>query len=552
MPVFASTVTVELATDKVQYTPESTVVVTGKVLKDGKAGTGTKPLLKVLNENGETTQAYQWKDTDIGTEGQISTSVKLGKKAVNGTYKLVLTAGGVSVTKQITVTGSTVTETMNMNINKVEYNPNEVVHISGKVLLGDKPANNRTVSIKVEKETVLTVQSKVSDALGEFQYDYQIPASASAGTYKVTATLAGTEQKIVKEFVVKTAPVTPPPNPGVPGPPSPVELAAPEVNAVTSESMEITGKSEKNSTVTITDKDKMNVSGRTLENGTFRIKLLNKIKEGTKLYATASDSSGKVSKEIIIIVLDKTPPKAPSFKEVSDLDTKLTGSAEKGSKIVVKAGTSTVAQGTANAKGDFSISIKPLRAGTQLTATATDTAGNVSALSKVVVKDKKAPTAPIVKAVGDSDRKVTGKADSGSTVVIKVGRKVVAKGTSNSKGDFSLSIPKLKAKTTLEVTATDKAGNVSRVTKVQVKDKTAPAVPTVHAVKSSAKYVTGKAEPHAKIYIKVGKKVIGSATVTSKGNFTIKIAKQKSGTTLVIYAIDQAGNVGKSKSVKVK
>lgn len=637
-PVFASTVTVELSTDKDQYTPESTILVTGTVLKDGKAGTGTKPLLKVLNENGETTQAYQWKDTEIGTEGQVSTSVKLSKKVVNGTYTLQLTAGGVSATKTINVTGSTLTETMNMSIDKVEYNPNEVVHISGKVLMGDKPVNNRTVSIKVEKDTVLTEQNQVSNALGEYQYDYPVPAGASAGTYKITATLAGSNQKIVKEFVVKPAPVTPPPNPGDPGPPPPpppADVVAPEVNEVTSESTEITGKSEKNSTVIITDKDKINLSGKTLENGTFTIKLLNKIKEGTKLYATATNSSGKVSKESIVIVSDKTPPsapvinevtdydvklkgsaepesivsvqvgktilgkktvgkdgdfsidiprqtagtilhvtakdlsgnnsvttktvvkdktppKAPIIKEVSDLDTKLSGRAEKGSKVVVKAGPSTIAQGTANSKGDFTFTIKPLRAGTQLTATATDTAGNVSAVAKIVVKDKTAPKAPIVKEVGDSDQKVTGRAEKGSTVLIKIGKKVIAKGTSNTKGDFSLSIPKQKAKTTLEVTATDKAGNVSKVTKAQVKDKTAPGVPTVNAVKSSSKSVTGKAEPSAKVYVKVGKKVIGSATVTSKGNFSIKIAKQKSGTTLVIYAIDTAGNVGKSKSVKVK
>ncbi len=637
IPVLASTVSVDFSTDKIEYSPESTILVTGTVLKDGKAGTGTKPLLIIVNPSGETVQAYQWQDTNIGSEGQISTSIKLGKNVVNGTYTLQLTAGGAKKTKSITISGSTLTETIDFSIDKVEYNPNEVVHISGKVLLDNKPVNNRTISIKVEKDSVISEQNKVSNTLGEFQYDYQIPAGASAGTYKITASLADTNQKVVKEFIVKAVPVTPPPTPGIPGPtpPPPADLVAPEVDEVTSESTVINGKSEKGSTVTITDKKGLTVSGKTADNGTFSILLVKKIKEGTHIYATATDASGKVSKETIIVVTDKTPPtapvvntvtdydkvltgsaepgstvmaqigttivgtktvdkdgkfsmaipvqragttllltakdlsgnmssttkvivkdktapKAPILKEVSDLDKKVTGRAEKGSKVVIKAGSKMIAQGTSNANGDFTLPITTQKAGTQLIATATDKAGNVSAESKVVVKDKTAPKAPIVKEVSDSDQKVTGRAEKGSTVIIKVGKKVIAKGTSNTKGDYSIAIPKQKAKTVLEVTATDKAGNISKATKAQVKDKTAPGVPTVNAVKSSSTTVTGKSESGATVYVKAGKNVIGSATVNSKGNFTVKIKKQKTGTTLVIYAIDQAGNAGKSKSVKVK
>ncbi|MGG6362232.1 Ig-like domain-containing protein [Peribacillus frigoritolerans] len=61
---------------------------------------------------------------------------------------------------------------------------------------------------------------------------------------------------------------------------------------------------------------------------------------------------------------------------------------------------------------------------------------------------------------------------------------------------------------------------------------------------------TGKAETNAKVYAMVGSKKIGEATANN-GAYSIKIAKQKAGTTILVYSVDAAGNKGANKSVKV-
>ncbi|MFD6443055.1 Ig-like domain-containing protein [Peribacillus sp. NPDC060186] len=50
--------------------------------------------------------------------------------------------------------------------------------------------------------------------------------------------------------------------------------------------------------------------------------------------------------------------------------------------------------------------------------------------------------------------------------------------------------------------------------------------------------------------VKSSGKVIGTAKATSKGNFTVKIAKQKQGKTCI--SKDKAKNVSVSKKVTVK
>ncbi|WP_020153680.1 Ig-like domain-containing protein, partial [Caldibacillus debilis] len=72
----------------------------------------------------------------------------------------------------------------------------------------------------------------------------------------------------------------------------------------------------------------------------------------------------------------------------------------------------------------------------------------------------------------------------------------------------------------------------------------------VSTVGDNATKVTGKTEAGATVYVKAGSKQIGKGTANSKGDFSIKISKQKAGTTLTVYAVDKAGN--KSKETKVK
>ncbi|MBK5458941.1 Ig-like domain-containing protein [Peribacillus sp. TH27] len=160
------------------------------------------------------------------------------------------------------------------------------------------------------------------------------------------------------------------------------------------------------------------------------------------------------------------------------------------------------------------------------------------------------PTVPSVNGITDKSTNVTGIAEAGSTLTVKVGTYAIGTAKASTEGKYTVSIPKQKAGTKVTVTATDNAGNTSAAKEITVKDATAPSTPTVNAVYDNATVITGKAETNAKVYAWVGSKKIGEATVKNSA-YSMNIAKQKAGTSILIYAVDLAENKSESKSVKV-
>ncbi|MGE8203659.1 S8 family serine peptidase [Heyndrickxia sp. NPDC080065] len=87
--------------------------------------------------------------------------------------------------------------------------------------------------------------------------------------------------------------------------------------------------------------------------------------------------------------VDTTPPSAPKVNRFTNKDTKLTGNAEKGAKLILKKGKTVIKTGIATSKSTFSIPVKPQKAGTVLYITATDAAGNQSKATKIIVVKEK-------------------------------------------------------------------------------------------------------------------------------------------------------------------
>ncbi|WP_148358490.1 Ig-like domain-containing protein [Peribacillus simplex] len=164
--------------------------------------------------------------------------------------------------------------------------------------------------------------------------------------------------------------------------------------------------------------------------------------------------------------------------------------------------------------------------------------------------DNAAPTVPSVNGITDKSTNVTGIAEAGSTLTVKVGTKAIGTAKASTDGKYTVSIPKQKSGTKVTVTATDDAGNTSEAKEITVKDVTAPSTPTVNAVYDNATAINGKAETNAKVFATVGSKIIGETTAKN-GAYTIKIAKQKAGTSIIVYAVDVARNKSATKSVKV-
>ncbi|MGH1070852.1 Ig-like domain-containing protein, partial [Bacillus cereus] len=142
------------------------------------------------------------------------------------------------------------------------------------------------------------------------------------------------------------------------------------------------------------------------------------------------------------------------------------------------------------------------------------------------------PEAPKVNEVKDTDEKVTGQAKKGSKVIVKAGDQEIGTGVADETGSYSIAIPKQKAGTKLQVTASNSAGT-SEVTEVTVQ-ATQLKAPQVNKVKDTDEKVTGQGEANAEILVVFDMKVIGSGKIDDTGYFNVPIPKQSGGTKLVI------------------
>jgi hypothetical protein len=240
--------------------------------------------------------------------------------------------------------------------------------------------------------------------------------------------------------------------------------------------------------------------------------------------------------------LDSVPPAAPMVNEVTDQSVNVTGTAEAKTKIIVKSGDKELGTAYANSEGRFTISIEAQKGGTPLTVIAVDSSENVSESTVVKVKDITPPAKPVVNEVTDQSKEITGTAEVGSGVTVKIGS-VEYTGIVDKDGNYKVVIPGQPAGTTIIVTVQDAGGNISEATTATVKDATAPSAPQVNPVTDKALEVSGKTEAGAAVAVSIGStKYMANKPADEAGNFTVTIPQQKANTKISVTATDTAKN----------
>ncbi|MCM7674889.1 Ig-like domain-containing protein [Enterobacter chengduensis] len=281
---------------------------------------------------------------------------------------------------------------------------------------------------------------------------------------------------------------------------------------------------------------------------------------------------------------DTTPPNAPSGLMFSSDGKTVTGTAEPGSTVTLKdANGNVIGTGKTGSDGNFSVTLgTPLTNGEQVTATATDAAGNTSQGATVNAPDLTAPDAPTIGSVIDdiapqtgtianggstNDRQpqLTGTAEPGSTVTIydggiAIGTAVVA---SNGTWTFTPSVDLSESTHQITVRATDAAGNTGPASPVFTftVDLTPPATPTAIVLTDntglikgtitsgmptdeSKPILAGTGEPGGTITIYDNGVVIGTTTVLPNGTWSVTPnAPLPDGThSITVTETDAAGN----------
>ncbi|WP_426273734.1 Ig-like domain-containing protein [Exiguobacterium sp. R-17] len=325
----------------------------------------------------------------------------------------------------------------------------------------------------------------------------------------------------------------------------------PVVNDITDQTTLVSGKVAPHATVILKIGTKS--FGPITASGTGEFEfIVDRQQAGLTAIVMAMDAEGNVSGETRMTVKDVTPPDAPQVDDVTDMYSYVTGKAEPGTKITVKYQTSIRGESEVGKDGRFKVPIYGNDADTTLTVTATDKSNNRSKETTITVKDASPPSTPSVfYEVTDRTRLIKGRGSSGSVVYVKVDDKEIGYSSVESESGYEVVIPPQQGGTILKIMAVDRSDNVSQVKEIIVKDTTPPSPPTVNDVSDHSTMVSGVTEPGALVMVKVGKKVIGKKSAGKDGRYGIAIAKQKSGTELLVHSTDKSGNVGKPHRILV-
>ncbi|HAS1475139.1 TPA: BapA prefix-like domain-containing protein [Enterobacter bugandensis] len=281
---------------------------------------------------------------------------------------------------------------------------------------------------------------------------------------------------------------------------------------------------------------------------------------------------------------DTTPPNAPSSLQFSSDGKSVTGTAEPGSTITLKdANGNVLGTGKTGSDGNFTVSLgTPLTNGEQVTATATDAAGNTSQGTTITAPDLTAPDAPTIGSVtddidpqtgsvtnGDSTNdprpQLSGTAEAGSTVTIYDGGVAIGTALVDSNGTWTFTPSTDLTESTHQITvrATDAAGNLGPASPVftLTVDLTPPTAPTAIVLTddtgairgtitagtptdASKPILAGTGEPGGTITIYDNGVAVGTTTVLPNGTWSVTPdGPLADGThTITVVETDAAGN----------
>jgi VCBS repeat-containing protein len=287
--------------------------------------------------------------------------------------------------------------------------------------------------------------------------------------------------------------------------------------------------------------------------GSFTVVLDPAQANGELLDVVAIDDAGVSSLPTQITAPDITAPAAPSELAVNADGTVVTGRAEPGSTVRVLAadGTTVLGSVVVGATGSFSITLDPAQVdGEVLQVTATDAAGNTSTAGSVTAPDidggdTTPPDAPTNLVIGLAGSQLSGRGEAGTTVQVRdAAGTVLATGTVGPDGTFAVTLsPAVNDGSTLQVTLTDAAGNVSQPGSVASPDLQAPTQPTELALADGVTF-TGRGEPGATVQVRNSAgNVIGTGLVNADGTFSVTLfPAQANGEALDVRLVDTAGN----------
>ncbi len=287
--------------------------------------------------------------------------------------------------------------------------------------------------------------------------------------------------------------------------PDPDAPAAPTDLVVADGGIEVSGRGEAGTTVTVTNAAGTVIgTGTVATDGTFDVAIAPPQIDGSQLSVTLTNDNG-TSLPGLVAAPDLLVPEAPTDIVVDGAGAVLTGRGEAGTTTTVtnSAGT-VVGSATVGVDGSFSVTLQPAQSdGGSLTITLTDAAGNISPSAIATTPDLTGPDAATNVSVTADGIVLTGRGEPGSTVTItNSAGTVLGTGTVGPDGDFSITLaPPQTDGSPLDIVLTDAAGNPSDPASVASPDLIAPNAPTDLVINDDGTSLTGRGEPGTTVIV---------------------------------------------------
>ena len=283
------------------------------------------------------------------------------------------------------------------NYRNAEVNTFNVIDMKALLKPAIAPVNDQNTNLQVKGVEGSTVVVKDNNnnvigtvvlGKGETTKSLQLNQPLKAGTV-LTATATKNGKTSYASDPVTVTDVTAP--------------IAPTVTEVTSEGTQVTGTGEVGSTITVKFPDGSVATGTADNQGNYVIDIPKNIDlvGNEELVVTSTDGAGNVSSETKVTVKDAT---APTVNKVTSGDTKVTGTGEPGSTIIVKFPNGTIVTGRADNQGNYVInipSIIDLNPGDTIQVSSIDKSGNMSGTTTIIVNNS---SVSITKQANDHDK----------------------------------------------------------------------------------------------------------------------------------------------------
>uniref|UniRef100_UPI0013A708AC Ig-like domain-containing protein n=1 Tax=Acinetobacter sp. MB5 TaxID=2069438 RepID=UPI0013A708AC len=326
---------------------------------------------------------------------------------------------------------------------------------------------------------------------------------------------------------------------------------APTVNVTANNNgtLTVTGQAEAGSTVTVTFPDGTKANVIAASDGSYTATSGTPQTSGD-VSATATDHAGNTSDPTTVSYTDTTAPEAPSIDQVTANDdgtVTVSGQAEAGSTVTVTFPDGTTASIVAGSDGSYSLTSGSPQTSGDVSATATDHAGNTSDPTTVVYTDVTAPLVSIDELTPNDDGTLTvsGQSEVGSTVTVTFPDGSTKNVVVASDGSYSVTSDMPQTSGDISAIAKDAAGNTSNPATTTYTDTTPPEAPTIDQVISNddgTVTVGGQSEVGTTVTVTFPDGTTQDVLTASDGSYTATSVTVQDSGTIVAIAVDQAGN----------